>query len=508
MVNAAPNHSNGICNQQLPHRPRKVWTVNTTMVSSSLDRRLLAPVRRLRQERVRQQAGIAHQRRARLRTWLGSWGAICPATSGLAMGLLLMGIGAGQAEDYAYETLDGTVTITWYRGWDAEVHVPDNIEGLPVVRIGDSAFKNRHIISVSIPDTVTSLGDRVFHSCRLLTDVFLNHGLTSIGAEAYAECSSLTRITIPDSVTRIGERTFHGCTSLTSVVIGNSVTSIGSEAFMGCTSLTSIDIPDSVASIDRSAFFWCRSLTNIEVGALNPAYSSLQGVLFNKTQDELISYPGGKVGSYTIPYSVISIGERAFFACEGLSDVTIPDGVTSIGEGAFQGCKGLSSITIPHSVTTIAAWTFSGVSLTSVTIGKGVTSIGDYAIDLGERTKVYFHGGLPSFGRGVFDNYGKPTLYYLPSGAVWGSNWGAPVYGVIPTVLWNPLLEVRGIQDGELLLHLRGAINIPVLVEASTEVSGVEWISLHSGVLTNGSLEIPDPDWGGHATRFYRVRSP
>jgi hypothetical protein len=401
------------------------------------------------------------------------------------MGLLLMAVGAAQAQDYAYETLDGTVTITGYRGWDVEVLVPDNIEGLPVVRIGDSAFSNRQIITVSIPDTVRSLGDRVFHSCRLLTDVLLNHGLTSIGAEAFAECSSLTSITIPDSVT-----------------------SIGSGAFMGCSSLTSIDIPDSVTSIDRGAFFGCRSLTNIEVDALNPAYSSLQGVLFNKTQAELIAYPGGKVGSYTIPKSVISIGGYAFWGCTRLTSVTIPESVTCIGEGAFRGCTGLSTVTIPHGVTTIAAWAFSGVDLTSVTIGKGVTSIGDFAFGLGEQTKVYFHGALPSFGRGVFSNYGKPTLYYLPSSAVWGSNWGAPLYGVVPTVLWNPLLEVRDIKGGELLLHLRGAHNIPVLVEASTEVSGAEWIPLYSGALTNGSLEITDSDWGEHTKRFYRVRSP
>jgi len=429
------------------------------------------------------------------------------------MGLLLMGTGAAQAQDYSYEILDGTVTITSYLGRDAEVIVPDKIQGLPVVRIENSALSYSHIISVWIPATVTSLGDRVFYSCRLLTDVVLNHGLTSIGAEAFAECTSLTSITIPDSVTRIGEGTFHGCTSLTNVAIGSSVTSIGGYAFWGCSSLTSIDIPGGVTSIDRWPFSGCRNLTNIEVDALNPVYSSLQGVLFDKTQVELISYPRGKVGSYRIPDSVISIGDWAFFSCEGLSDVTIPESVTSIGEGAFQGCTGLSSVTIPHGVTTIAARAFALIALSSVTVGKGVTSIGDDAFSwCGRETSFYFHGPLPSFGRRVFSTSSlsdtRPTLYYLPSSSVWGANWGAPVYGGVPTVLWNPLLQVRGIINGEFLLHLRGALNIPVLVEASTEVSGVEWIPLYSGVLTNGSLEIPDPDWGGHTTRFYRVRSP
>ena len=113
--------------------------------------------------------------------------------------------------------------------------------------------------------------------------------------------------------------------------------------------------------------------------ALNSAYSSVDGVLFNKSQTTLIQYPGGKAGSYTIPNSVTSIGFAAFAGCTSLTSVTIPNSVTSIGGYAFSGCTSLTSVTIPNSVTSIGDATFSGcTSLTSVTIPNSVTSIGEF----------------------------------------------------------------------------------------------------------------------------------
>src|SRR6185369_15751942 len=109
-----------------------------------------------------------------------------------------------QAEDYTYTTNNGTITITRYKGPDGDVNIPDTINGLPVTRIGTSAFFSGLLTSVTIPDSVTSIGD-----------------------EAFAVCTNLNSVTIPDNVTSIGDNVFISCASLTNVVIGNSVTSLG-----------------------------------------------------------------------------------------------------------------------------------------------------------------------------------------------------------------------------------------------------------------------------------------
>ena len=165
---------------------------------------------------------------------------------------------------------------------------------------------------------------------------------------------------------------------------GSSITSIPEFAFYiyststGCASLTEIILPDSVTSIGNGAFAGCTSLNGIIVGTANTAYSSENGILFNKDKNTLIAYPGAKKGAFAIPNTVTGIGNFAFEGCAGLTGVTIPNTVISIGRDAFYGCASLASITIPNSVTSMGTYVFSGCSsLADVTIGNGVTGIGD-----------------------------------------------------------------------------------------------------------------------------------
>ncbi|HUD46218.1 MAG TPA: leucine-rich repeat domain-containing protein [Candidatus Baltobacteraceae bacterium] len=160
------------------------------------------------------------------------------------------------------------------------------------------------------------------------------------------------------------------------VTISNFVTTIGSNAFAENGYVTTITIPDSVTNIQTGAFS-ISSVTEFVVNAQNADYSSLDGVLFNKTQTALIHYPGGNAASsYTIPNNVTNIGDFAFYFCS-LTSVKIPGSLTSIGDDAFCNCA-LTNVAIPDSVTTIGDSAFQECEfLNSATIGSGVTNFGD-----------------------------------------------------------------------------------------------------------------------------------
>jgi hypothetical protein len=238
-----------------------------------------------------------------------------------------------------------------------------------VTTIGELAFGGCSITSLTIPNSVTTIGERAFENYNdihnySLEEINIGSSLISLDAFSYnmRNYSALKSINVApgnkvysseDGVlfykTKAELIRYPAGKTNTNYTIPSSVTRIEEYAFYGCKSLTSINIPSSVTSISGNAFNGCESLTSIDVDVNNKKFSSENGVLFNKGKTELISCPEGKTGAYTIPNSVTTIGSFSyycgFYGCSGLTSVTIPKSVTTIENGAFARCSSLTKIT-------------------------------------------------------------------------------------------------------------------------------------------------------------------
>jgi len=221
--------------------------------------------------------------------------------------------------------------------------------------------------------------------------------------------------------------------------------------------------------------------------------------------------------SITIPGSVTSIEDLAFALCYSLSSITIPDSVTSIGWAAFEEDP-LTSVTIPSRVTSIGAAAFEDcINLTNVTILGSDTSLEDYAFcGCSALTGVYFQGNAPIldgpfvFAATASSPGGLATVYYLAGTTGW-SLFDAHSF-LSPAVLWNPQAQTSdgdfGVRANGFGFNIAGTANIPIVVEAATNLTSASWMPLQSCTLTNGLIYFSDPQWTNYRARFYRVRWP
>jgi hypothetical protein len=565
--------------------------------------------------------------------------------------------------------------------------------GTNLASIGDNAFAFcNKLTSMVIPNSVTSLGVSAFQYCSDLGTVTLGTNLPSIGNSTFLGCSSLSQLSVPNSVAVVGNNALENCSGLTNLTLGTQVAVIGNNAFDDCGRLTSVAIPASVTNIGSGVFSGCGSLTAIVVDGQSPAYGSAGGILFNKSQTTLIQMPAQFVGNFALPDSVTNISNGALAGCPLLTAITasgknlyfttlngvlfdksvttliqfpgavggsytVSNGLSSLGNTAFLGCSNLTSISIPSSITNVGSTTFlncphtgiyfagnapqiagsgiiipggtltpifgntfynsnseavyylpgttgwgarfdglnaylfvppyvctpssnsitiagfigsgntvaipntinglpvtalasgvfdnaAGVALTNVILGTNLTTIGEYAFaacdnltsitipdsvtNLGSGafafcdnlTSVYFQGNAPEVGGDVFFQWGgfpifnpvyepptPTTVYYLPGTTGWSTNFAGQ-----PAVLWNPEAQMSdgsfGVGAGGFGFNVTGSSNLVVVVEASTNLSGLEWQPLQTITLTAGSAYFNDPQWTNSPGRFYRLRSP
>jgi hypothetical protein len=410
----------------------------------------------------------------------------------------LTGITVSSFNPY-YTSLDGvlfdksrTTLIAYPEGKAGSYTVPSSVTnigagafsgciGLTTVTIPDGvtsveagAFNDSSLTSASIPKSVISIGDYAFINCPSLTAITVDplNAVYSSVAGVLFDKSQTTLIqcpggkpgsyTVPSTVIRIADTAFWGCALLTTATIPNGVSAIGTQAFDYCYGLTNVAIGSGVTNIGAAAFDWCGNLTAIMVDPLNAVYSSLDGILFNRSQTTLTLCPEGKAGDYAVPTTVTNIAASAFVDCSKLTSVTIPASVTTIGDRAFEECGSLGAI--------------------------------------------FFRGNAPSLGGGVFASDDGATVYYLRGTTGWGAT-----YGGRPTALWNPQVltadDAFGVRSNLFGFTTAGPSDLVVVIEAATNLVNALWLPVATNRLRVGSAYFSDPNWSNYPTRFYRVRS-
>ncbi|MBP3673019.1 MAG: leucine-rich repeat protein [Oscillospiraceae bacterium] len=329
-------------------------------------------------------------------------------------------------------TISGSGAMADYSGFDFpwesySSDITNVVIGEGVTKIGDYAFVYcSSLKTVSLPYGLVSIGERCFYGCSSLESITIPDSVTAIPDSCFRNCSKLETVHIGSGVTSIGSWVFYGCTSLTGFTVSESnedykavdgvllskdgktllayplakageysipsgVETIQSGAF-SYSKVTSVTIPASVTTIEDETFDYCASLTQFVVDGESSSFSAVDGVLYTKDQTTLVVCPGGKgdvtvsegvtiiggrafqgcaVASVTLPESLITIGEYAFYDCTSLSEIVLPAGVTSIDGRCFASCTALTTVSF-HSAPTIGRLAFYGCT--------GLTTLNLYAV--------------------------------------------------------------------------------------------------------------------------------
>lgn len=247
-------------------------------------------------------------------------------------------------------------------------------------------YECAELMEITLPESVSVIGDRAFQDCSQLREVTLPEGLTAIGEYAFWGCEKLNDVSIPAGVKNISMQAFYGCKALSELTISEGVESIGESAFQNCTALKTVALPDSVVEIAEEAFYFCEGLEQI-----------------------------------SLPKNLKTISGSVFYNCESLKEIVLPEGVESVGSYAFRNCISLASVTLPEGLVSIGNYAFKKCSaLTEVTIPESVTSIGGWSFeDCTALVKVWCKPTVPpTLGSDGFDYNGSDRIIYVPAASL------------------------------------------------------------------------------------------
>ena len=363
-----------------------------------------------------------------------------------------------------------------------QVLLPDSITDLG----GQAFYECSMLENIKLPNSIETLEWSLLGRCTSLAQVTIPPSVTTLQNSVFLNCSSLKSITIPDAVITIQGVAFSGCTQLKTIHIGKelesiemspstipsleeinvtssnpnfssidailfdktattliqypaakaeanfeipaTVTTIAPNAIRDAPNLQTVFIPQNTESISPDSFINCKNLTTINVAPHNTVYSSLDGVLFNKGRSNLLVFPTARSGYYTIPNTVSSIADKAFYNCTNLLGITLGDRVTDIGSGAFSGSSNLKYLNLGKSLSTIQSFAFGSCdSLESIIFPSSIQDIQSSAFaGCTNLQEIYFYGTPPShifsFYGGAFGNTNSLTVYHKVDPIDWGSN--------------------------------------------------------------------------------------
>ncbi len=324
--------------------------------------------------------------------------------------------GSGEMNDFGY----GNNSDGWrpYAKAIKKVVIQSGVTG-----IGDYAFGNSNLTSITIPQTVTRIGHTAFYECENLGSITIPQSVTDLGSWVFGYCKNLTSVNIAARITEIEVYAFYGCYKLNNVTLPTSLTSIASNAFGVCSILSGIEIPSNVKTIGDSAFAYCSELKAIKIP--NSVTSIGDLVFINDVGIKIYCYNGSTAQQYAdnngidcylldslftspdfvVPEDLQTIQSEAFSGI-GAESIELSQNVTTIGSRAFSDCHSLTKVNIPSSCTSIATDAFANVNGLTIygSFGSYAETYAnnhgipfDVAGSISEKIQQYMLGYLPDY---------------------------------------------------------------------------------------------------------------